>query len=275
MKLKNIYLLFVLFLPVSVMGRFFQLSSTINPSTGFFSADAADINFYMCAAFVVFAFFLFCCTLFYKGYSSAPIQPKPVLAVFSLILALTLLIDLGAMVTSIGGGVTAFQILHCALLMLSAAVFCLFAVWSFSGVKVNVGGLMLVPIVLWIVRLIADFMSFTGMANISENVIKLIMICTSMVFLLYHGKLVGGMGSVRNRRMAVAFGMPAAVLCLISTLPRYILYFVDATKLHEGLLGDPADLALGVYIAVFIWQCLKEEQVEAVEATAEIEEIEE
>lgn len=269
MKLKNIYILFALFLPVSILGRFFQLFATINPSTGFFTPDASGINFYMCAAFAVFTFFLFCCALFYKDYSDAPITPKPISAVFSLILALTMLIDLGAKVTSLTS-ISVLEIVYCALLLLGAGVFCLFAVRSFSGNDMQLGGLMIVPILLWIVRLITDFIAFTGMANISENVIKLLMICTSMVFLLYHGKLVDGMGSVKNRRMAVAFGIPATILCLISTLPRYILYFVDAAKLHEGALGDPMDLALGIYMVVFIQQCLKTEKP-AIKTEAEAE----
>lgn len=262
MKLKNIFVLFAIFLPVSVAGRFFQLLSLTDPATGFFLTDASAINLFMCGAFGVFGVFLFVCAFLCRQYPVRKPASSPALAVFSLILALSMLVDLGSLVT--GGDLNVLKTVQCVLLLLSAAVFCIYAVWNFTGLQVNVGGLMMLPVVLWMVRLVNDFIALTGMANISENIIRVLAVCASMVFLLGHGKLIGGLGSEKNMRLTVSCGMLAAVFGLMSTVPRYVLYVVDATKLHEGAVGDPMDLALGMYIIVFLLVMLKgEKKIEA------------
>ena len=254
MKLKNIFILFLILLPLSAAGRFIQLSGMTDPFTGFFYENFSGINIFMTVFFTALMLLLFVSTFTFKDYSDNNLRKSPLMTAASFVMALALLIELGSKMVSFD--FSAFNLIYFVLLLLSAAVFCINGISNISDIKVNSGLMMIFPLILWIFRLISSFISFTGMANISENVITIIMICASMVFLLSQGKLAGGIISAKNTKLAVSFGMISANLCLISTLPRYILYLIDKTKLHEGAVGSFTDLALAFYAICFIYICL-------------------
>lgn len=252
--------MFLLFLPVSCLGRFFQLFATIEPATGFYNPDYLKINIFMGIFFAVFLILIFISSLFLKKYSDDRLPKSKAMSLASLVMSLAVLIDIGSLIGT--NEISIFNMVYLLLIVLTAGVFCINAITNFADTNISTGGMMIIPIIFWLFRLIRSFLFFTGIANISENVIKIVLICCSIVFLLFHGKIYSEFDLHKNKKLAVSFGMISSVLCFVSTLPRYVIYFIDKTKLHECAVGDFTDFALGIYIIVFIYLCFKREKIE-------------
>lgn len=270
LKAKKILFLFFIALPVLVLGRFIQLFSLIDPSTGFFLDDQMQFNIFISILLAVIPI-LFILFSYFKNDYTEDISFRSIgFGVVSLLFGFVFLIEsayiaisgqLFTLSNEAGYSIFSFQaLLYMLLCILSALGFCLQAASCFGGIKKGMF-LMIFPVITWIYRLISSFISFTGIANISENIIEIFMLCTSLLFLLAHGKAVNNIECKKNLRMATAFGLAAASLCAVSTLPRYILLIMGRTDLlHEGKSGSILDIGLLIYAVCFLFFALKKQK---------------
>ncbi len=249
-SLKNlkIWLLFLIGLPVFLIGRTVALYTMIDPATGFFYSEYHTFHLVyslLLAGFCVLLLIL--CLLDRK--TTNHLQSSPVLGVGAFLMALVLLIQAANALFTLQFSVLYLLQLLC--YVLSALAFCIYGIWHLTGY--NKGkGLLLFPILLWILRLISVFIEYTGIANISENVLTLLAIAASTVFLLFHGKLTAGIATKTNYIRAMAFGLPASLLCLLASLPRYLLFFSgNSILLHNVSQSTLLELAMGIYILLF------------------------
>lgn len=272
MKSKKVLFIFFLALPILVFGRFMELFTMIDSSTGFFYDEYANFNIYLSAILIVISCIIILMSFLQKNYPKSPVKCSPILGIFSLIFSLALLINSANLVLngsifsiSDSSGYASFSIgnlIYFVLIVLAAISFGLFAVQNFTG-SVKGKFTMVFPVILWTYRLIYTFIGYTGIANISENVIEIFAIAACLIFLLAHGKLINNLDYQKNIRTATAFGIIAALLCGLSTIPRYILFFMQRTDLiHEGIYGNPLDFILCAYIICFLFVYLTEDKKE-------------
>lgn len=273
LKAKKILILFFIALPVLVLGRFIQLFSLIDPSTGFFLDSELQFNVFISILLAGIPILFILLSYLKNDYAKTPSFQSVGFGVISLLFGFVFLVE--SAYVAVGGqlisfsaatGYTVFSfqaLLYLLLCVLSALCFCMQAVGCFgSGKKGQF--LMIFPVITWIYRLISTFINFTGIANISENIIEIFMLSASLIFLLAQGKVINELDCRKNLRTATAFGLSAACLCAVSTLPRYILLIIGRTDLlHEGKTGSILDAGLFIYIVFFLFAALKKQQKDA------------
>lgn len=273
MKAKKILILFFIALPVLIFGRFIQLFSLIDPTTGFFLDDQMQFNTFITAVLISVPVLFLLLSYFKNDYKKSFSFQSTGSGIVSLLFGFVFLIEsayiaisgqLFTLSNENGYFVFSFQsFLYMLLCIFSALCFCMQAIGCFSGEKKG-RFLMIFPVIAWIYRLISSFISFSGIANISENIIEIFMLCSSLIFLLAQGKVINEIDCKKNIRTATAFGLVSACLCAVSTFPRYILLILGRTDLlHEGKIGSILDAGLFIYILCFLFSALKKESESA------------
>lgn len=269
MKAKKILITFFIALPILIFGRFFQLYSMIDPSTGFFLNDYADLAVTMCIVGAAVLLFILVMSIAKRDYPDKLATVSTPLGGVSILFGLVILVTAAGFISEgnlftissppLSVDFSFSGLIYIILLIMSAVAFCLFGIFHITGTKKGMI-LMIFPIVLYVWRLISAFIDYTGIANISENIIDLIMLCCSLIFILLHAKIINGINYKINMPAAVGFGLAASLLCAVSTIPRYVLMIIGRSDLlHEGTTANPIDAGLMIYIVVFLIVYLKAE----------------
>ena len=262
LKFRNILPIFFIITIISVTVRFLQSYSMIDPRTGFFKPEFSALNIAISIAFGVVLLLFLVLGFKTKDKFSETKNKSPVLCASSMFLAFALMIEGGIMLNdgsfyaiSKETGANEFQLgtlLGFTLLTFSVLAFCVYAV-NLARDKKSGGFLLIFPVFYWAYRLITAFITYTGIANISENIIYIAMLCFSLVFLLSHGKIIADINPEKSIKSVLAYGFGGAMLCFVSIVPRFLLTIIGQQDLiHEGILGKPLDLILGVYIVIFM-----------------------
>lgn len=134
------------------------------------------------------------------------------------------------------------------MILASAAVLCWFGIAILFNTTFY-PSLSIVLIVTWVVRLISSFICFTGMSNISENLYDVLMLISTLVFLLLFGKAICGISkSVTNRKL-VAVGIASVIFTAASAIPCLIAYVISGTAFVHVPIDNPIT---GLFMAFFI-----------------------
>ena len=251
-----------MFLPLAVIGRTVQLLVMTEPVTGFFRKEYAGMGIAMgCLLAAVLVVLLILSRL-----SKPPANPyrgrSVPLALAAFLLAAVQLYEAATVVVS-DRQIGLSLVLNVLLLFGSVAFFAMLGISRVSDLPLP-RSLTILPVLLWIYKVISAFTEYTGMANIAENILTVAMLCFSLLFMLQQGKYLSG-DLKKSGRWLTGGGICTAILCATSTLPRYIVALVGKSQLiHEGVMPNPSDLALCVYILVFLL-CVfpREKQVHA------------
>ena len=139
-----------------------------------------------------------------------------------------------------------------ALSVLSALVFALFGICFFLDKKCPTF-LSFFPVIWSIGRLILNYTKFNGIALASENIVDILTMAFFMVFWLYHLKILGNQNPIKTLSRVFFFGSCAALLGLVSTLPRF---FADYSMRVDFISTLPtisfSNITGAVYILCFI-----------------------
>ena len=270
MKFRTIFPIFLIITIVSVTLRFLQSYIMTDPRTGFFLSEYSVLNFMLTAAFVIVILLLLVFSFRAKELPGTVNLKSAALCAASMFLAFSLMIEGAIMLT--GGsfyalskdtGRSEFQftvLLGFVLLCLSIIAFLVYGVRLISG-KAMSGFLMVFPVFYWAYRLVAAFVTYTGIANISENILYILSICFSLIFLLSHGKVLSDISREKSMKSVLSYGLVSGLFCFVSTVPRFLLMLIgQQDMIHEGLLGKPLDFIFGVYAVVFVLVQMKEEE---------------
>ena len=110
-------------------------------------------------------------------------------------------------------------------------------------------GLSVLIVLSLVIRLMTSFISFTGMSNISENMFDVLMLISTLVFILFFSKAVCGISRSNNYRRLIAFGVTAVLFTAASSLPTIIVSLFGGNSLSHTPVDSPVT---GVFTALFI-----------------------
>lgn len=250
MKAKLFWIFCVVLLPLTVAGRTVQLIFMTEPATGFFKPSYAALGVAMGVLLGLCLAGLLALSRFLKE-PFRPIGDKSIpLAAAAFLMAAAQLYEAAAvMLSDTRIGIT--LVLHMLLLFGSVAFFAMLGVSRISYLPLP-HILTVLPVLLWVYKLVAAFIHYTGIANISENILEIALLCFSLLFMLQQGKFLSG-DRIKSGRWILGGGICTALLCAAATLPRYILLLCgQGSLIHDGALPNPSDLVLMLYILAFL-----------------------
>jgi hypothetical protein len=239
--------LLILFIPgalAAVPLRAGLLLYAIDPKTGFYTQGSSLVAILNGVLAFLTAMMLLP-ELYRRPVKAEGFPAKSIpLAVTADLLALLMVLDSGTLFVKMmfqKGGVGAFL---CALAELAAAAFFfLFARAKLGGAGADFSISALLPVLWAVISLVVAFMNYTTISNISECLIDILKMIFVMIFFYYFARYAGGCTARREIVGLFASGLPAALFCLVSTLPHYAAYLISPSR---GTLPDTAGL---VYLA--------------------------
>lgn len=260
-KLKFMIPLFGGVLALLIPTRIFQLFFAVNPTTGFYESNHFSIIL-MAVLLVGGAVALFVLAFLSRKeiVAEEALLSKGV-GVTAGLLALSFLLSAGYVFVN-----GSFSFWVNTLLSLvgfgSAAFFVLVCLNSFG---VILGGteqvfpfLSVCPILFSVIRLIASYMQYTTITNISEYLFDILTMVGMMLFYLANGRICSNTNPTRGYRRLFTVGVIAALLCGATILPRGIALLSGMEVFISELnLFSLTDLCTAAYIialaATFIY----------------------
>jgi len=245
--MKHKYICFIMgFLSVcSVIARMLQLLFCTDPNTGFVYTGVVPK---MCSfVFFICLFLVALFSIIFPGFFShrqPTDNPKhkefPILTISSLFLGFTSLIfGTISAVTSASGFTSVMGLLHLILSMFTAFFFLLEGARGFSNVKVP-KFLTISPVLYFTFLLIDTYISTTGLAAITENLLYLFFLCTALVFFILHGKLLSHIDFRKSARQIYPMGFLTFIMGAVCSVPEFILVLTGkAVYIHNGFSFKP------------------------------------
>lgn len=119
--------------------------------------------------------------------------------------------------------------------------------------KIHISQAMALAPLIWAAcRILRRFSRTISYLRVSDLFLGLLMLAALLLFLLYFAQLLGSVNGRDKESRLFAAGIPAAVLSLVCFVPRFITYTIMGYGAPEDALVEWCDLALGVFILVFL-----------------------
>ena len=256
--------------------RVYQVTALIDPETGFFKKDNFTIPLFYILCAVVIAAVAALSFLSDKANRTRDIKNKSVpLGILSVLTAVTIIFD---SINQLAGffrinaeynafsDLTQVQYLSKSggMMMLAESVFGIFAAFVFCiytffcfGKKAKFRGfnvLSVAPIVWAICRIIVRFVRKISFVNISDLLLELFMLVFLIMFLLSFAQVVTKVTPEITAWRLYGCGIPAALLCFLTAVPRLFLIVIghsDSIVAEYGFV--PCDLILALFIPDFLY----------------------
>ena len=251
----------------------------IDPKTGFYinggSGLVTAVNILMVAAAL-----LLMAPFVMKSFKNVAAAPRRNVAVGVITAVLAVLFAVNAfydfyLIAATRSGAAVF--VNSLLELATAGFFMELSRVSLRGAKTAFPYAALIPVIWATVHLMAAFMQYTTVVNVSEYLFDMLKMVFVMIFFYYHARYAGRVNNGNELKGMLAFGLPAVFFAMVSILPRYIaLAFgrAAAFSLPEDLLF----FGLAVYIAAVLYDAFVLQgkntgaaRTEATEAPAEAE----
>lgn len=115
--------------------------------------------------------------------------------------------------------------------------------------------LALMPVGWCVVRMIRRFVRQISFINVSDLLLELIMIALLLLFFMAFAQMASGVYDEGTRWRLAGFGLPAAMFCIVTALPRLIFVILgqSAAYINEYHPLYPCDLALAVFIIAVVF----------------------
>ena len=260
----------LLALLVAVPLRVYQYFKVLEPETGFYSSN--DISVYV--MYILLGASMLLSVLIplinkKKLITVTSVKKSPAFLVFSLILAVTIIIDSAGQLmnyfdlydaaSAAGGTVTEYvKNQGGTFLLLQAVSGAVAAVYFFvSGLSVSLGNsdgsrlkiLGLTPVLWYIFKLLYRFKRTISFTNVSDLMLELFAIVFLMMFFFALAQTVAKIDAQTVFWKIFAYGVPAAMFALMCFLPRFIVMIIGKSELlntHYGV--SYSDLGVAAYI---------------------------
>lgn len=257
MKLKHSLFIFIAAVLVTLPIRVYQMLYVIDDATGFFKEGSMSVP--ILTVLLVMALAAILVSAFLSGdlFAGAILPRKRTVGgIAALAMGVMLLLSsLNGSVVQLGRGVvTVQQTVYFVFSIITAGAFLLMGVNFIMGKGYALNGVFaLVPVIWACVRLTKQFLEFTTIANISENLYDILMLVFTVLFLFYHAKVLAGMSARKSLDRAVGFGLCAALFAILCTIPRFVLTLNNGGE-RLGATAQPTllDLVLAVYIVIMV-----------------------
>lgn len=250
--------------------RVYQYFKVLEPETGFYSSN--DISVYVMYILLGAAMLLSVLIPLInkkKLITVTSVKKSPAFLVFSLILAVTIIIDSAGQLmdyfdlydaaSAAGGTVTEYvKNQGGTFLLLQAVSGAVAAVYFFvSGLSVSLGNsdgsrlkiLGLTPVLWYIFKLLYRFKRTISFTNVSDLMLELFAIVFLMMFFFALAQTVAKIDAQTVFWKIFAYGIPAAMFALMCFLPRFIVMIIGKSELlntHYGV--SYSDLGVAAYI---------------------------
>lgn len=233
--------------------RCLQVTNLINPENGFFFDGMEGLGAALTAATLLIVAVGFLLGLFVKteGIITSP-KPNAFLG------GAALLVGVAQLSEPIVGIAVSYEIspllyiLKLLFIGLSGVYFCYFGITMLLGNSPK-SVFSVVPVACAVFRLVVTFISFTGMANISDNMYDILALTATMLFLLFYAKSLVGIKFKPGNQMLFSTGLIAVMLNTAAVLPRIIMTFLGV-KQYEHIQSDSpiSIMFITLYIAVYM-----------------------
>ncbi len=256
MSKKSAWIILAVTLLVTLPARLSQILLFMDRKTGFYSDGGvltAVVSVGLAAGALAVA--VLCYTDRGKPKDYRPIRSIPA-AVLGILAGLGLVIESAAGLMNGSSGQIHFMYMILSLVgILTGIVFMLtaydFSVGENRFEKYPV--LALVPPVWGCVGLVALFITYVAVANVSENIYNTFTVIFLLLFLFAQAKLLAGVESQRSSRLIYAFGMPAILLSLVTGISGAVSYFIGVSPVGYFPVGlHFVNVLLALYIFAFL-----------------------
>ncbi len=259
MKRRGVLLIFLITCPVLVGARIYQLLNTIDPSNGFYLASQRPIAYAITAATVLLSLIFFIIGFMSKKTpDSRPAEKSISLGLASLLVALGIFADV-VLDFKDSFAVNANIGILSVISIIAAIIFLIEGKRLFKGEGIN-STITIVPLAWALIRLFIKYTAdFNGKPLISENIYDIIMLCCIMMFLLYRSHISLASNIKKSRSLMIGFGLTGALLSFITVLSRIVILAMGKSNVlsHSDNLSL-ANLALGIYILIYVYQSLRD-----------------
>lgn len=239
----RVYLYFVwLLLPVVTAVRTWELAAAID-SAGFYLeryATLCNVLEYVLLGLILLS--LVFGKLVLAKEEKTPPSRSYLLSFAGIVLAFSAIVQ--ASIDSTASG----NYLHLIPGLLTAIGFAVMAAGWYQGRKpVFIGAV--APVIGELVRLVISYAHFNGIAQISENIVHILFMCSFLGFCLAHSRVYVGLGQAKG--MGWLYGTAAAtgVFGLAASLPHWIM---GQNQSSLSVIGFGAALFAVAYLSVFI-----------------------
>lgn len=138
------------------------------------------------------------------------------------------------------------------IIIAAGAVLCWYGLAILFGAKLH-ASLSIILVIAWVIRLMSSFICFTRMSNISENLYDVLMLISTLVFLLLFGKSVCRISQSETNRKLIAAGIAAVLFTAASSVPCIIAYLAsDFAFIHIPVDSPITGLFMAFFIAVYL-----------------------
>ena len=287
----------IIFIAAAILAlplRIYQyVAGILEPATGFFTENNWSV--YALYAVIILAIVSSVGIGFTKKKTldfSCEAKKNPLIGAFSALSAAGLIIDAftylpilnnahpSLYADSAPAGLPSYYILllQIAASLIAALFFVVIAIGSFtgktSGTEYRV--LSLMPVFWSILRMVSRFMRTISYVRVSELLFEMVMLMFMIMFFMAFAQCNSKVNEADCEWKVAAYGMPAALLALVCSVPRIILSAIGSSDLiYSESTVEFADLGIALFIvAVVLTKVItKSEEAEATETETETEEV--
>ncbi len=250
MKRSMVFILFFVSAPVLLSARVIQQLYMIDPVTGFYLDGFGGIG--TAISVLCFALIFVTLAMVWLSHPQEPAVPKksPAVGVCACFAGACLI------TSSVG------RLLQTATADRLVGVLGIIAAISLAwyGFSLISGGrfapiMTIAPIVYACLRLVLDFIGYTGEVTVTDTVFGIVTMCLVLLFFYTSGKLISDVGGKRTHILFYSYGLVAAFFCADAAFVRIILALTHSNAALHGNSGfDVAFVGLAVYIVALVWK---------------------
>ena len=254
---KHILQIFSVCTVIAAILRFAQLFFTIDGATGFSvpgSYEKVNIIVYALLVLIIAIPTFFSAVSSNRQPTRAPIPKSfPLLTVANFLIAVCMLATAGYKFLILET-YSLLGLLELCLLLVSAIWFILYASAGFVKIKLPVA-FSIAPVLLYLFKLISIFISHNGLANISENIILTLFLCSMLYFFLLQSKILCKVVIRKSSRHIFPVAVLTFMLMVISNIPTLLITLIGKSDiLHTSSVVNLEYIVVGAYALIFTLQ---------------------
>lgn len=122
------------------------------------------------------------------------------------------------------------------------------------------------PVVFWLAEIITNFLLYTRMANISENVFDMLSMSLFCLFFLFYGRFGNGYATSKGVKLLTPVGLTAAMVGFLASVPRYVAaLFPEISALHPSSYPAWVFIVFGVAVICLLPRRVSSAETEVAE----------
>lgn len=264
MKLKYLWIIFAVFLLITVPFRIYQVLALIDPKTNFYEKGTEFTLGLLIGLLALYTVGILVVTACRKDAQRHMVHKNIPAGIFALVAGVLLLTESA---TELVRAVTnADQRVEAAILsaaaVLAAITFAIMAVSSFVGRNMfeKVPLLALLTTLWGCARLVVTFLGYTNIASDSSSMFDMVGIMFALLFLFAQAKLFANVDSKKTSKRLFMLGLLAIVFICVFNIPELIQHVIGVLPFTlDTFLPRVIDLSLACYIFCILLEMSKEE----------------